>query len=114
MKRTLLLFLVLLLCTSADVYSQSVETPERKYYYLLRAEKSIFNLPVSQDSIENIIYPEILGQRDILSPHYPSISDLPRNHQARDDAFYAWINNHEDEYSAYYSYLAAYIRKLNQ
>ena len=110
MKRTLAFLLVVSTIFCLDSYAQSMDTPERKLYYLQRTENQIFELPFEMDHIRNVIYPEILKERRTLAPNYPSEFSLDRDPQIRKDTFLAWINQYPQEFDDYYAYLATYVR----
>lgn len=112
MKMTVtVLFMVVSMVLNTG-HAQSTQTPERKYYYLNKAEEDIFNLPFPQDTIVDFIYPEILAERNILAPNYP-IYPLNVTEEAKKTAFFAWLAAHPDEFDPYYAYVASYIR-INQ
>ena len=109
MRITLTLFVLILIGLTTSSYAQD-SSPERKYYNLQEAESGIFKLPFHIDSIRNVIYLETIAQRRQLAPHYPDISTIARTEEARQNAFYSWIDVYPTEYSEYYSYLTIYIR----
>ena len=107
MRKAIILCFIVIGVSITDGYSQTVT--ERKYSALKTAEKGIFNLGFGIDTVSHYIYPEIVGQRSVLAPHYPDITSLERTVEAITLAFHNWIESYPTEYEAYYTYLQNFI-----
>ena len=110
MRKTLLLFTLILFAGSFKVHAQDVLSTERKLYNLRMAEKSIFELPYSYEHINLIFMPEIESSRATIAPNYPNREGLPRDMIAIDQAFFYWIETYPSEYDNYYQYLNLFYR----
>ena len=94
-------------------YSQNL-SPERKLYKLRQAEYAISNLNYSLEKIRDEFIPEVHSSRDSIAPHYPDQSQLQRDDQIIDQAFYSWIDMYPSEYDNYLNYLNLFYRERKQ
>lgn len=101
----------LILCTlcAASFFSsaQSVETPERKLYYLQFNLDKVddLNLETQQDH-----WPEVLDERAQLAPNYPVGQEIQLSDNSFNPVFMTWLNSHPEEWFDYYNYLKTFIR----
>lgn len=89
-------------------YSQELSS-ERKLYNLHNLEIEIFKLPYDVEYIKDTLFVEVVDNRMQLAPHYPDISVLPRTKEARDNAYYSWIDLYPTEFDNYFVYLRTFI-----
>lgn len=94
-------------------FSQNL-SPERKLYKLRQAEYAISNLNYPTEKIQNEFIPLIHGSRDSIAPNYPDQSQLQRDKQIIDQAFYNWMDLYPNEYANYLNYLNLFYRERKQ